>query len=46
MDGESTWIGRIERYLTDPSQEPDPSRWETEIAYLLDDSISVGVDTP
>jgi effector-binding domain-containing protein len=33
MDGE-TWLGRIERYLTDPSQEPDPSKLETELAYL------------
>ncbi len=33
----STWGGRVERYLTDPSAEPDPSRWETELAYLIDD---------
>jgi effector-binding domain-containing protein len=33
MDGE-TWLGRIERYLTDPSQEPDPSKFQTELAYL------------
>jgi effector-binding domain-containing protein len=24
----------IERYITDPSQEPDWSKWETELAYL------------
>lgn len=35
---ESVWRGRIERYLTDPSQEPDPSRWQTEIAYLVNDA--------
>jgi effector-binding domain-containing protein len=34
MDGESTWRGRVERYLTDPSQERDPSTWQTEVAYL------------
>ena len=26
---------RLEVYLTDPSTEPDPGRWETEVAYLL-----------
>lgn len=29
--------GRIESYLTDPAEEPDPSRWETEVAYRLAD---------
>jgi effector-binding domain-containing protein len=33
----SAWGGRVERYLTDPSAEPDSSRWETELAYLVDD---------
>jgi effector-binding domain-containing protein len=33
----STWGGRVERYLTDPSAEADSSRWETELAYLVDD---------
>lgn len=28
----------IERYLTDPSREPDWSKWETELAYLIADS--------
>jgi effector-binding domain-containing protein len=28
----------IERYLTDPSAEPDWSKWETELAYLIADS--------
>lgn len=36
MDTDSTWRGRIETYLTDPSQQPDPSQWQTEIAYLTD----------
>lgn len=26
---------RLEVYLTDPSSEPDPTKWETEVAYLL-----------
>ena len=34
----SVWGGRVERYLTDPSAEPDSSRWETELAYLVDEA--------
>jgi len=30
----SAWGGRVEHYLTDPSQEPDPAKWETDVAYL------------
>jgi hypothetical protein len=26
---------RLEVYLTDPAEEPDPSNWQTEVAYLL-----------
>jgi effector-binding domain-containing protein len=37
IDDASIWGGRIERYLTDPSQEPDPSAWQTELAYLIAD---------
>jgi effector-binding domain-containing protein len=29
---------RIEIYITDPGNEPDPSRWETEVAIKLADS--------
>ncbi len=29
--------GRIERYLTDPDEEPDPAKWETEVAIRLAD---------
>lgn len=28
------FASRFEQYLTDPSQEPDPSKWETDVAYL------------
>jgi RNA polymerase sigma-70 factor (ECF subfamily) len=28
---------RVETYLTDPAEEPDPAKWETEVAYLLAD---------
>jgi effector-binding domain-containing protein len=30
----SIWGGRIEQYVTDPSREPDPAKWETGVAYL------------
>jgi len=29
------WRGRVEHYLNDPQQEPDPSGLRTEVAYLL-----------
>jgi effector-binding domain-containing protein len=29
---------RVEVYLTDPGSEPDPEKWETEVAYLLADA--------
>jgi len=31
----SAWRGRAEHYLTDPSQEPDPAKLETDVAFLL-----------
>lgn len=34
MSEEGVWAGRAEHYLTDPSREPDPARWMTEVAYL------------
>ncbi|MCT2584205.1 GyrI-like domain-containing protein [Actinophytocola gossypii] len=33
-DGEA-WVGVYESYLTDPEDEPDPVKWETEVAYLV-----------
>ena len=30
--------GRIESYLTDPGDEPDPAKWETEVSYRLADA--------
>jgi effector-binding domain-containing protein len=32
------WASRLEFYLTDPTTEPDPRKWQTEIAYLTDGS--------
>jgi effector-binding domain-containing protein len=29
------WAGRVECYRTDPRAEPDPAKWETEVAYLI-----------
>jgi hypothetical protein len=31
------WTGRVETYLTNPSEEPDPAKWEVELAYLVAD---------
>jgi effector-binding domain-containing protein len=31
------WGNRLEIYLTDPSQEPDMSKWETQLAFRLAD---------
>jgi effector-binding domain-containing protein len=34
---ERNWRGRVEYYLTDPSSEHDPAKWQTEVAYLIAD---------
>ena len=34
----TTFEASIERYLTDASREPDWTKWETELAYLVRDS--------
>jgi len=31
----SAWRSRTEHYLTDPSQEPDPAKLETDVAILI-----------
>jgi hypothetical protein len=31
------WGSRLEIYLTDPSQEPDMSKWQTQLAFKLAD---------
>jgi effector-binding domain-containing protein len=28
------WRARVEHYLTDPSAEPDPAKWQVDVAYL------------
>lgn len=34
-NGEEVWHGRYEFYLSDPAEEPDMSKWSTEVAYLV-----------
>ena len=31
---DEVWAGRFEFYLTDPAQEKNPEKWETEVAFL------------
>jgi effector-binding domain-containing protein len=33
----AAWGARLESYLTDPEIEPDPAKWETEVAFRLAD---------
>ena len=28
------WRSRVEHYLTNPAEEPDPAKWEVDVAYL------------
>ena len=32
-DGQA-WRSRVEHYLTNPAEEPDPAKWEVDVAYL------------
>jgi effector-binding domain-containing protein len=34
-EGVSYWTSRLEWYLTDPTQETDPAKWQTKLAILL-----------
>lgn len=34
-DDGQTWAARLEFYLSDPEQEPDMNRWQTELAFLV-----------
>ena len=34
-DAGEAWGCRLELYKTDPSAEPDMSRWETELAFRI-----------
>jgi effector-binding domain-containing protein len=35
VDGNEWWNGRTEFYLTDPESEPDPKKYQTELAFLI-----------
>jgi effector-binding domain-containing protein len=32
--GGTVWKARVEHYLTDPADQPDPSKWETKLTFL------------
>ena len=34
----SAWRGRAEHYLTNPAAEPDPAKFETDVAFLIRDA--------
>jgi len=34
----SKWGGRLEFYLTDPSKELNPDRWQAEVLYRIKDA--------
>jgi effector-binding domain-containing protein len=36
-DAGDSWGCRVEFYLTNPAEQPDASRWQTELAFLLAD---------
>ena len=36
-EGGERWGARLEIYLTDPGQEPDMSKWHTQLAFRLAD---------
>jgi effector-binding domain-containing protein len=36
-DAGEKWGCRVESYLTDPAQQPDTSKWQTELAFRLAD---------
>jgi effector-binding domain-containing protein len=36
-DSGERWVSRLEIYLTDPGQEPDTSKWQTQLAFRLAD---------
>jgi effector-binding domain-containing protein len=34
----TAWRARVEHYLTNPATEPDPAKWEVDVAYLVRES--------
>jgi hypothetical protein len=41
-DRGEVWDARLEVYLSNPAEEPDPEAWRTEIAYLVADEATAG----
>ena len=37
IDDSGVWRARLETYVTDPSTQPDATRWETQLAILIAD---------
>lgn len=37
VEGVEWWRARFESYLTDPEQEPDQEKWQTEIIFLTEE---------
>jgi effector-binding domain-containing protein len=37
VENDTVWGARLEFYLTDPANEPNPEKWETELAFLVAD---------
>ncbi len=35
IDGVEWWGSRLEHYLTDPAEQPDLKKWQTELAFLV-----------
>jgi effector-binding domain-containing protein len=35
-DGAEHWAARLESYVTDPTDEPDPAKWQTRLAIRID----------
>jgi effector-binding domain-containing protein len=36
-DADGNWLARLEIYLSDPSKESDPSKLQTQLAFMIDD---------
>jgi DNA gyrase inhibitor GyrI len=37
IDGIEWWDARFEHYLTDPVEIPDSNKWETELAFMIEE---------
>jgi hypothetical protein len=37
-DRGQAWRSRVEHYPVDPAAEPDPAKWEVDVAYLVSES--------